>query len=259
MTSWGADEEGPLDVTHTSRHARAVSAIAERLDSVRARIASALERTKRVGGVRLIAVSKGHPASAVREAYSAGQRDFGENYVQELGEKRRELHDTDIAWHFVGHLQRNKVKDVVPHVTMIHTVDRAELAAEIAKRAARNIEVLLEVNIGREPQKAGCDPDRIVPLARAVAGSEKLSLRGLMCVPPASDDAAASRPHFRALRESGLRLVEAGLVRGTLELSMGMSHDFEVAIEEGATLVRVGTDIFGQRALKVAPPSGARA
>lgn len=197
--------------------------------------------------MRLVAVSKNHPASAIREAFEAGQRVFGENYVQEMTGKAAELQGLDLDLHFIGHLQRNKVRDVLSVASTIQTVDRAELAAEIAKRATRDVDVLLEVNVGREPQKAGCLPEAAADLARAVAAHEKLRLRGLMTVPPAAEDREASRPFFRALRELGEELASQGLIRGALELSMGMSHDFDVAIEEGATLVRVGTDIFGPR------------
>ncbi|NUP14357.1 MAG: YggS family pyridoxal phosphate-dependent enzyme [Polyangiaceae bacterium] len=227
-----------------------MSTIRERLDLVRARIASAASRAGRADPIRLVAVSKGQPSQAIVEAVSAGQIDIGENYVQELSSKARELEHLSVAWHFIGHLQRNKVRDVVEVASMIHTVDRPELADEIAKRAPRPIEVLLEVNVAREPQKSGCDPDLVTSLASHVSKLDGLVLRGLMTVPPVTDDAEGARPHFRALREMGSRLVDAGLVRAPLELSMGMSHDFDVAIEEGATIVRVGTDIFGPRAAK---------
>ncbi len=228
-----------------------MGSIGGRLSEIRARIDAARGASGRE--VRLVAVSKGHPASAVREAFLAGQRDFGENYVQELLKKRAELADlTDLRWHFIGHLQRNKVKDVLP-CRLVHTLDRAELAAALAARAAAPQDVLLEVNVAGEPQKAGCSLADAPLLARAVGAHEQLRLCGLMTIPPASDDAEASRPVFRELAELGQRLLADGLVREPMELSMGMSDDFEVAIQEGATLVRVGTAIFGPRPLKTGP------
>lgn len=215
--------------------------VRERLDDVRARIARAEARCGRAGAVKLIAVSKTQPASAIREAFEAGQRAFGENYVQELVAKARELTDLEIEWHFIGHLQRNKVKDVVSVAHVIHTIDREALAAEISKRASADQRVLLEVNVASEPQKSGVEPSSLGALADAVRALPNLSLEGVMAVPPAADDAEATRPHFRELAR-----LAAELAIGP-ELSMGMSGDFEVAIEEGATLVRVGTSIFGPR------------
>lgn len=190
----------------------------------------------------LIAVSKTHPPEAVREAYAAGQRDFGENYVQELVAKARALEDlADLRWHVIGHLQRNKVKDVLPIATFLHTVDRLELAREIAKRAMTPVRVLVEVNVGREPQKSGVEPDQVTELWSELAKLEGVVPVGLMAVPPAADEAESTRPYFVELRGLAQRLP------GCVELSMGMSHDFAVAIEEGATMVRVGTAIFGPR------------
>lgn len=227
-----------------------MSSIAERLEAVRARMRAAQARAGRADPVTLLAVSKGHPASAVREAHAAGQLEFGESYVQELCAKAAELAELPIRFHFIGHLQRNKVKDAVRWASLVHCVDRAELAAELARRSARPLGVLLEINVGREPQKAGCAPEAALQLARDVAAHARLSLRGLMTIPPADDDPQASRPHFRALRELGEDLSAEGLIDGPLVLSMGMSHDFEVAIEEGSTLIRVGTDLFGPRPAK---------
>ena len=195
--------------------------------------------------VTVVAVSKTHPPEAVREAYAAGQRDFGENYAQEWRDKAAALADLpDLVWHFVGSLQTNKVKLLLgaapPRAAWVHTVDREELARELSKRATARgagVKVLLEVNVAREPQKAGCAPEEVPRLAAAVGALPGLELRGLMCIPPAEGD---PRPHFRALRALRDRL-------GLPDLSMGMTADWEAAVEEGATLVRVGTAIFGAR------------
>jgi hypothetical protein len=226
--------------------------VAEGLARVRERIAAAAREASRPAeSVALLAVSKGQEASRIREAYAAGQRQFGENYAQELVAKASALADlADIEWHFIGHLQRNKVKDVVPRARLIETVDRIDLAREIDKRAAGPIAVLIEVNVGGEAQKSGCAPGDLPALRRAIAELPNLELRGLMTVPPAVDDAADARPFFARLREAAGELRALGLDPGPT-LSMGMSSDFEAAIAEGATLVRVGTAIFGAR-----PPKG---
>lgn len=209
------------------------------LDAVRSRIAAACARAGRaVDSVKLIAVSKTRPAGLVREAMEAGQRAFGENYAQELREKADALPDCE--WHFVGALQTNKAKVVVGRAALIHTCDRLALAEELGKRARSaglTQRVLLEVNVGEEPQKAGVLPADAPGLLERVRAVEGLRCEGLMCIPPAEGD---PRPRFRALRELAERL-------GLRELSMGMSADYEMAIEEGATLVRVGTAIFGER------------
>jgi len=214
--------------------------IAARLAAGKARVAQAAARAGRdPASVRLIAVSKTKPVALVREALAAGQTLFGENYAQELREKSEAL-GPGVEWHFIGALQTNKARMVVGRAALIHTCDRLALARELSKRAqggGLTQRVLLEVNVGREPQKAGALPEQAAALLDQVRALPGLRCDGLMCIPPASGD---PRPHFRALRELG-----AGL--GLAELSMGMSADFEVAIEEGATLVRVGTAIFGER------------
>ncbi len=196
--------------------------------------------------MRLLAVSKTKPASAVREAYQAGQRDFGENYVQELVAKAKELSDLAVSWALVGHLQTNKAKQVAELGAACHTLDDERVVRELGKRAralGRTLPVLIEVNVGGEAQKHGVAPEgaaRLVALAREEPG---LSLRGLMTVPPHTEDPEGARPYFARLRaladEIGREILP--------ELSMGMSHDLEQAILEGATLVRVGTAIFGAR------------
>lgn len=223
-----------------------MTTIAHRLDEVRRRIARAAQAAGRSPEeVTLVAVSKGHPAEAVRQAYDAGARLFGENYVQELRQKRASMPDLgDLEFHLIGHLQRNKVRDALEAANCIETVDSVRLAEEIARRApaGRRVSVLVQVNVGQEPQKAGVAPGALPELLDRIRTLAALDLRGLMTVPPADDDPERARPHFRALR----RLAERHLGDDAW-LSMGMSHDLEVAIAEGATHVRVGTAIFGPR------------
>ncbi|MCM2313681.1 MAG: YggS family pyridoxal phosphate-dependent enzyme [Thermoanaerobaculia bacterium] len=223
--------------------------IAHNLDAVRARIAAACERAHREpAAVQLIAVSKTFGADAVRSAIEAGVRDLGENRVQELREKIGEV-GRDARWHMIGHLQSNKAKDAVHLFDVVQSVDRMSLAERLDKEAGeagKKLDVLVQVNIGAEPQKSGVEIGDAAKLVQDVAALPNLSLRGLMTIPPI-DDAQRTRGYFRALRE--LRdTIAAGMVPGALaELSMGMTDDFEIAIEEGATMVRVGRAIFGER------------
>ncbi|MFL5372278.1 MAG: YggS family pyridoxal phosphate-dependent enzyme [Myxococcales bacterium] len=217
--------------------------IADNLRGVRERIDRACDRAKRdPASVRLVAVSKVQPIEAIREALEAGQRDFGENYAQELREKADAMGAAHtIAWHFLGALQTNKVKMIVGRVALLHTCDRPSLAQELNKRAASLgmvQRVLVEVNLAREPQKGGIAPADLPSFVATLRNLPSLRCEGLMCIPPAEEEA---RLHFRRLRE--LR-DELGVLP---ELSMGMSADYETAIEEGATIVRVGTAIFGER------------
>jgi pyridoxal phosphate enzyme (YggS family) len=192
-------------------------------------------------GVTLVAVSKTQPPEAIREAYAAGQRDFGENYAQEWRAKAEALADLpDLVWHFVGGLQTNKARLLAGRVAWVHAVDRIELARELSRRCAAagaTLQVLIEVDLGGEVQKSGCAPAEAPALVEAVRALPALSLEGLMCIPPPGQD---PRPHFRTLRALRDRL-------GLRELSMGMSGDWQAAVEEGATLVRIGTAIFGAR------------
>lgn len=213
--------------------------------SVRDRIARACECVGRdPGSVQLIAVSKGHAEDAIRAAHAAGLRVFGENYAQELAQKAAALSDlSDIRWRFIGHLQRNKIKLIERARATVDTVDSIRLAEAISSRAlARNadVEVLLQVNVGGEAQKSGCAPEEVPGLVEAVRGLPNITLRGLMTVAPHFDEPADSRPMFAALRELARE-------HGLPELSMGMTHDLEPAVEEGATMVRIGTAIFGPR------------
>jgi PLP dependent protein len=220
--------------------------IASKLDAVRRRIAdAALKSSRDPSSVRLVAVSKTKDADRIREAYAAGQRDFGENYAQELSKKASELADLEgMRWHFIGHLQRNKAKLVAPVASVVHTVDSSRLAEELGKRAARRLPVLVEVNVGGEEQKSGCRPSELGGVLAAIEALPSLALAGLMTVPPASDEPGFSRRFFDAL--AALRAEHGGAAR-LPELSMGMSHDLEEAVEAGATIVRVGTAIFGAR------------
>ena len=222
--------------------------LADRLARVREQVADAVARRGDGPPVELIGVSKRHPAALIREALDAGLRDFGENYAQELRDKARELEGLDPRWHFIGGLQSNKVKYVVGR-SLIHTVDRPSLLEAIEKRAAGQDlvqETLVEVNLG-EQQKAGTAPDAIPALLDVYASTPHVRCVGLMVIPPAGAP-EQTRKHFRALRQLRDRLAETSRENVDLRhLSMGMSSDFGVAIEEGATLVRVGTAIFGAR------------
>jgi pyridoxal phosphate enzyme (YggS family) len=222
------------------------------LADVRANIDAAARAAGRdPAAVQLVAVSKTHPSAAIREAYAAGQRDFGENYVQELVQKAQELSDLkELRWHLIGHLQRNKARHVASLLALLHTVDSVELAGELSKRVepGMRLPVLVEVSIAGEEQKHGVAPGELGALLDGIESLPALALRGLMCVPPFTEDAADSRPHFERLQQ--LRERHGGAPR-LPELSMGMSHDLPHAVAAGATLVRVGTAIFGARPPKV--------
>lgn len=219
-----------------------VAELARTLAEVRARIAAACAPSGRdPATVELVAVSKLQSQEAVRAAYAAGQRVFGENYVQELLTKAEACVDlVDLRWHFIGHLQRNKAKEVVRAGATVETVDSVKLAEALAERAAREgrvLDVFLQVNVAAEPQKSGCAPAEVGAVLAAVRAQGALRPRGLMTVPPAEGD---PRPWFALLRELARE-------HGLHALSMGMSADLEAAIAEGATHVRVGTAIFGGR------------
>jgi hypothetical protein len=228
--------------------------IAANLARIRAAIAAACARCGRdPTSVHLVAVSKTHPAARVEEAYTAGQTCFGESYVQEFLAKA-ELVKVPVTWHFIGHLQSNKVRGLPGRVALIHSVDRLSLAEEIdhqwGKVGAR-AEVLIEVNLGGETSKAGVAEADVLPLLQRLALLPHLSIRGLMTLPPYLDDPEEVRHYFRRLRELATQLDALALPGVSMaELSMGMSDDFTVAIEEGATLVRIGTAIFGARAAR---------
>jgi len=198
--------------------------------------------------VTLVAVSKTKPADDIQSLYDLGQRDFGENYVQEMVEKAGALEDLpELRLHFIGALQRNKAKACASVASLVHTVDREELVVELGRRLgalSRRLEVLVEVNVGGEASKAGCSPEALPALLEVCSNATNLRVVGLMAIPPNLEEPSAMRPYFSRLRE--LRDAHGGAAL-LPELSMGMSHDFQVAIEEGATLVRIGTAIFGAR------------
>jgi pyridoxal phosphate enzyme (YggS family) len=226
-----------------------LSELAARIDAVNERIARALAASGRTpDSVRLIAVSKRHPASAVREVHALGLRAFGENYAQELVAKAAEVGPLDaIEWHMIGHLQTNKARQIAPIIAAVHTIDAPHVAVELDKRASkvgRRIGVFIEVNVAGDAAKTGCTIDALGAIIDAVRATSALELRGLMTMPPYNDDPDKSRPFFARLRDLQAR---HGGTRALPDLSMGMSHDLEAAIAEGATLVRVGTAIFGER------------
>lgn len=226
--------------------------IVDNLAHIRERMALAAQRVGRdPERVTLVAVSKHVTPERIAEAVAAGQLLFGENYLQEAQEKIGQL-PAALRWHFIGHLQSNKAKLAAELFHMVETVDRIKLARllnQYAAEAKRVLPVLAQVNVGREPQKAGVLPEEAEQLLREMAALPHLEVRGLMTMPPFFDQPEAARPYFRELRLLAEKLAGKGLLgsRGTIELSMGMSGDFEVAIEEGATLVRVGTALFGAR------------
>ena len=236
----------------TSFRSEGAASVAARLAAVRARIDAAARACGRdPASVTLVGVGKTQPAPALDAAWDAGLRDFGENYVQEWRAKADLLAHRELRWHFIGGLQSNKVKYLVGRVHLVHSVDRASLLDEIAARSARaglTTGILIEVNVGNELTKSGCAESELEGLAARAASLPGVSLRGLMGIPPflAPEEV---RPHFRHLRRlrDGLAARLPQLGPAFAELSMGMSSDLEVAVEEGATFVRVGTDLFGAR------------
>ncbi|MBO4288753.1 MAG: YggS family pyridoxal phosphate-dependent enzyme [Lachnospiraceae bacterium] len=238
----------------------------ENYNSVKARAAAACERAgRKPEEVTIVAVSKTKPLLMIEELAARGVRDFGENYVQELTAKADELAekmgaadpaasaaDHPVNWHFIGHLQTNKVRQVITRAKMIHSVDSVHLAQAISKEAEKrgieNVDVLIEINIGKEVTKSGIPEEEAEDLLRQIVTLPHLTVRGLMSIAPFVDDPEDNRPHFKRLEILRKRLQALDLPNAPMmELSMGMTGDFEVAIEEGATLVRVGTAIFGAR------------
>ena len=224
--------------------------VAENITKIRQRIAVACTRAGRTSDeVALIAVSKTFNSRLIREALSAGVRDIGENYIQELRTKREELSNEKICWHFVGHLQSNKVKYIAPWIHCIHAVDTLSLGKEIAKHAGhagRTLTILVEVNTSGEPSKFGILPGATVSLLKQLSLLQNVHLDGLMTIGPFLPDPESSRPSFRMLNELKKEVEKEGIP--IAHLSMGMTNDFEIAIEEGATMIRIGTAIFGSRA-----------
>ena len=227
-------------------------AIAANLADIRKRLARATQRAGRLpSDVRLVAVSKTFPVSHVLAACASGQRLFGENRVQEALEKISLTSDTPIEWHLVGHLQSNKARKAASSFACIHSIDSVELMRRVdgaAEEEGLRPELLIQVDLAGEPTKHGTTADVLQDLFEAAAGCRAVRVTGLMVLPPFMDDPEETRPYFRRLREIRDELASRGVPQSMLrELSMGMSHDFEVAVEEGATLVRVGTAIFGGR------------
>jgi pyridoxal phosphate enzyme (YggS family) len=236
-------------------------AVADRVAEVRARIARAAHVAGRHHGkIRLIAVTKGVGLPAIREAVSAGVTDFGENRVQEAVEKMDALGDGPTggwSWHLIGRLQSNKVRAAVGRFAVIQSVDSERLGLAIDAAAARLgivQRVLIQVNVGLEPQKGGVDPEDVVSVWHRLATCPRLRVDGLMAIPPATPDPEAARPYFREVRRLGDLVCGRGDAERPIEYSMGMSDDFDVAVQEGATMVRVGTAIFGARPLPRARP-----
>ena len=229
-----------------------VLSIADNVSRVRTRIRRAAERAGRdPASVRLVAASKTVDAARIRAAIAAGVTVLGENYLQETRQKLGQLGRAGVEWHLIGPLQRNKVRYVFDLFDMMHSLDRLELAEEINRRAerlGRRLPVLLEVNVGGEASKSGWSPDGLLSAVRQLAALPNIQVRGLMTIPPPTPQPHEARPFFRQVRQLRDRLVQEGYEGMTFdELSMGMTADYEVAIEEGATLVRVGTAIFGPR------------
>ncbi|MGC2304553.1 YggS family pyridoxal phosphate-dependent enzyme [Candidatus Binatus sp.] len=222
-------------------------AIRERLTIVQARIGAAAYKVGRdASSIRLVLASKTQPSEVIRAAWQAGARDFGENYVQEAIAKRAELADlADIRWHLIGHLQTNKAKMAASAFELIHTVDSVRLAEALARaQPSPRVHALIEVNLGAETSKTGVAPEEVAAILDAAR--EKIEVDGLMTIPPPSRSAEDSRPYFARLRDMRDRLAtQSGYALS--ELSMGMTDDFEVAIEEGATIVRIGRAVFGER------------
>jgi len=226
-----------------------MTSISANLQAVAERIRQAAQAAgRKPESVALLAVSKTWPADAVREAAAAGQRAFGENYVQEGCAKVAELRELGLEWHFIGPLQSNKTRPVAEAFDWVHSVDRLKIAERLsAQRDAHlpPLQVCIQVNVSGEESKSGVAPAEVEALAQAVAGLPRLQLRGLMAIPEPSDDPTVLHARFAELRKLRDRLAAGGLALDTL--SMGMSHDLDVAVAEGATMVRVGTAIFGER------------
>ena len=223
-----------------------MSTIAENIAKVGERIRAAAQASGRdLDHIGLLAVSKTKPAAAVREAYAAGIRDFGENYLQEALEKQAELSELPLIWHFIGPIQSNKTKPIAEHFAWVHSVDRLKIAQRLSEQRPTGLpplNICLQVNISAEDSKSGCAPAELAALALAVSQLPNLRLRGLMAIPEPTDDVAAQRAAFARLRE-----LRDGLPLTLDTLSMGMSHDLDAAIAEGATWVRIGTALFGAR------------
>ena len=223
-----------------------MSTIADNIAEVEARIrAAALAVQRDVTGIHLLAVSKTKPAAALREAYAAGIRDFGENYLQEARAKQVELADLPLCWHFIGPIQSNKTRDIAEHFAWVHSVDRLKIAQRLSEQRPANLpplNICIQVNVSGEASKSGCTPADLPALAAAISALPRLKLRGLMAIPEPTEDRAEQDAAFATVRT-----LQESLNMGLDTLSMGMSHDLESAIAQGATWVRIGTALFGAR------------
>lgn len=223
-----------------------MSTIADNIANVREQIREAAQAAERSPqSVHLLAVSKTKPASAIRAAHACGQRDFGENYLQEALDKQAELADLDLCWHFIGPIQSNKTRPIAEHFAWVHSVDRLKIAQRLSDQRPAHLpplNICLQVNVSGEASKSGCEPAELAELAHAVSKLPNLKLRGLMAIPEPSEDLALLHQRFAAVRT-----LAAQLNLGLDTLSMGMSQDLPVAIAEGATWVRIGTALFGAR------------
>ena len=223
-----------------------MSTIAENIAKVGARIREAAQASQRnFADIGLLAVSKTKPADAIREAHAAGVCDFGENYLQEALEKQTQLADLPLIWHFIGPIQSNKTRPIAEHFDWVHSVDRLKIAQRLSEQRPAHLPALnicMQVNVSGEQSKSGCSPEELTALARAVVALPNLRLRGLMAIPEPTDDVAAQHAAFARLRQ-----LRDELALNLDTLSMGMSHDLEAAIAEGATWVRIGTALFGAR------------
>lgn len=226
-----------------------MTAIVSNLQAIRLAVEQATHNAARAPtSVTLLAVSKTFPAEAVREAYMAGQQAFGENYVQEALDKMAALHDLPLEWHFIGPIQSNKTRVIAENFAWVHGVDRLKIAERLsAQRPAHlpPLNICLQVNVSGEDSKSGVSPDEVAALARAVIQLPRLKLRGLMAIPAPAEDEPAQRAPFAQLRQLTQTITAQGIALDTL--SMGMSHDYAAAIQEGATIIRIGTAIFGKR------------
>ncbi|MEX0601923.1 MAG: YggS family pyridoxal phosphate-dependent enzyme [Bacteroidota bacterium] len=226
--------------------------ISQNIHSIRTRIQEACLRSGRdPSSVLLLAVSKSFPPEMVNEAWGSGVEDFGENYVQELIRKQKVLASRQIRWHFVGHLQTNKVRQIVESIHLIHSVDNLRLVEEIQRRAekvGRTIDVLVEVHTTAEATKFGVPPEKTVQFVREISAFDRVRVKGLMTMGPFSEQPGDSRPSFRTVAGLARTIDGEGIPHVAMnQLSMGMTHDFEIAVEEGATILRIGTAIFGPR------------
>ena len=223
-----------------------MSTIADNIAEVEARIrAAALAVQRDVTSIHLLAVSKTKPAAALREAYAAGIRDFGENYLQEARAKQVELTDLPLSWHFIGPIQSNKTREIAEHFSWVHSVDRLKIAQRLSEQRPADLEPLnicIQVNVSGEASKSGCTPQDLPALAAAINALPRLKLRGLMAIPEPTENRAEQDAAFATVRD-----LQQSLNLGLDTLSMGMSHDLESAIAQGATWVRIGTALFGAR------------